>query len=119
MDQNIQLQNDRFSIQGQNDQSVQSLLMFPDLTTIPGPLIITDSAIAIWNATTQIAQYRVAHHRTALPHEPINTTEEQKCWLNLILLRREHKLEEYMRCLDSAWRELNEMRKLLDIRRNQ
>ncbi|KAG2741201.1 hypothetical protein P692DRAFT_20753169, partial [Suillus brevipes Sb2] len=95
--------------------------VLPEHLIVPGPLIISNSAMiqAIWNAVSQTAQYRVQNHRSVLPHEPIRTTDEEKCWLTLMALKREEELEQMLRYVDGALRELDEVKKLLGIRRSQ
>jgi hypothetical protein len=67
----------------------------------------------------QTAQDRIHNRRSALQREHIQTTDEDRCWLTLMALQRERELEEIMRYAESALGELNEVRRLLGIRRNQ
>ncbi|KAG2352471.1 hypothetical protein BDR07DRAFT_1498228 [Suillus spraguei] len=86
--------------------------------TIPGSLIVTDSAVAKWNSTMQTAQDQI-QNCSALQLEGILTTDEDKCWLTLMALWREQELEEIIKYVENSWRKLNEMKRLLGIRRNQ
>ncbi|KAG2053091.1 hypothetical protein BDR06DRAFT_1008981 [Suillus hirtellus] len=86
---------------------------------IPGPLVISDSAIALWNTAMQMAQGRAQDHRSALQYKPIQTTEQDKCWLTLLALQKEQELEDTVKWVENAWKELVEVRRLLGIRRNQ
>ncbi|KAG2354510.1 hypothetical protein BDR07DRAFT_1488719 [Suillus spraguei] len=80
----------------------------------PGPLFVSDSAINIWNTATDTAQSRI-ENRIVSPPIPIPTTLEDKCWVTLMALRREEELQETMRYLENAWRELTEVKKVLGI----
>jgi hypothetical protein len=50
-----------------------------------------------------------------LPPEPIHITVEEKCWVTLMALQREEELKDTLRYLEKAWREIEEVRKLLGI----
>jgi hypothetical protein len=50
-----------------------------------------------------------------LPPETIHTTVEEKCWVTLMALQREEELKDTLKSLEKAWRELEEVRKLLGI----
>ncbi|KAG2739299.1 hypothetical protein P692DRAFT_20756170 [Suillus brevipes Sb2] len=98
----------------------QAPLPVPDpLMSVPGPLVISDSAIALWNTATQTARDLVHDRRSALQPEPIPTTEQDRCWLTLLALQKEQELEDTMKWVQNAWKELMEVRRLLGIRRNQ
>ncbi|KAG2092806.1 uncharacterized protein F5147DRAFT_779550 [Suillus discolor] len=113
MEQNIEF--------NQENGLYNSPAQLQDHTTmiVPGPLIISDSAIATWNTTMQTAQDRIRNHRSASQLEPIHTTDKDKCWLTLMVLRREQELDEIMKYAENAWQELNEVKRLLGVRRNQ
>ncbi|KAG2102867.1 uncharacterized protein F5147DRAFT_654942 [Suillus discolor] len=81
---------------------------------VPGPLIVSGSAVGVWNTAVETAQYRIQNHTTALP-SPFPITIEDKCWVMLMALRREEELQETMRYLENAWRELTKVKKLLGI----
>ncbi|KAG2152648.1 uncharacterized protein EDB93DRAFT_1102963 [Suillus bovinus] len=99
---------------------VQAPLLVPDLLmSIPGPLVISDSVIAKWNTAMQMAQDHVQNRCSALQHEPIPTTEQDRCWLTLLALQKEQELEDTIKWVENAWKELMEVRRLLGIRRNQ
>ncbi|KAG2146600.1 uncharacterized protein EDB93DRAFT_1250881 [Suillus bovinus] len=85
-----------------------------DALQVPGPLLISDSAINVWNTATDTAQYRI-ENRITVPPIPVQTTLEDKCWVTLMALRREEELQEKMRNLENAWRELTEVKKVLGI----
>ncbi|KAG0693476.1 hypothetical protein DFH29DRAFT_1007251 [Suillus ampliporus] len=84
-------------------------------STVPGLLIVCDSAIDIWNVATAIAQDRLQNYRSILPPDPIHTTTEEKCWLTLMVLQKEHELQDCFRMLDKVQRELVEIKKVLGI----
>ncbi|KAG1767577.1 hypothetical protein EDD22DRAFT_950024 [Suillus occidentalis] len=96
-------QNNYYNVQAQEDT----------LPAVP-PLMICDSAIALWNAATDTAQFRV-NQGVVLPPETIHTTVEEKCWVTLMALQREEELKDTLKSLEKAWRELEEVRKLLGI----
>lgn len=81
---------------------------------IPGPLIVSDSAKGVWNAAVETAQYHIQSH-TTIASAHFQTTVEERCWVTLMALRREEELQELVRYLEGAWRELNEVKKLLGI----
>ncbi|KAG2741450.1 hypothetical protein P692DRAFT_20650263, partial [Suillus brevipes Sb2] len=61
---------------------------------IPGPLIVSNSAVVcLWNTAVETAQYRIQNHAT-MPPVPFPTTVEEKCWVTLMALRREEDLLE-------------------------
>ncbi|KAG1876138.1 hypothetical protein C8R48DRAFT_669333 [Suillus tomentosus] len=86
-------------------------------TSLPGPLIMSDSAITIWNVASATAQDRLQNYRSVLPPDPIQTTMEERCWLTLMALQKEHELQDCFRKIDQAWRELEEVRRVLGIDR--
>ncbi|KIK32373.1 hypothetical protein CY34DRAFT_19094 [Suillus luteus UH-Slu-Lm8-n1] len=101
-------------------QAQQAPLSVPEPPMIvPSPLVISDSAIAIWNTAMQTAQDRVQNRRSALQHEPISTSEQDKCWLTLLALQKEQELEDTIKWVENAWKELMEVRRLLGIRRSE
>ncbi|KAG1906799.1 uncharacterized protein F5891DRAFT_975516 [Suillus fuscotomentosus] len=113
MEQNNQFNN----AQAQGDQfSTQANLPDLDHAVIPEPLIVTQSAISIWRTATQAAQSGMSQNRQ---QAQIHTTEEERCWLILMALQREQELDETTRWLRDAWQELDEVRSLLGIARNQ
>jgi hypothetical protein len=61
-----------------------------------------------------MAQYHIQNHAT-MPPVPFPTAVEEKCWVTLMVLRREEDLQETTRYLENAWRELREVKKLLGI----
>lgn len=63
------------------------------------------------------AQDRIRNNRSALHFDPIQTTDEDKCWLTLMMLRREQELEDILKYVEEAQQELNEVKRLLGIRR--
>ncbi|KAG2136739.1 hypothetical protein DEU56DRAFT_756298 [Suillus clintonianus] len=74
MEQNNQAgaqdQNNQLNVEGQNNQlnfepPTQSVGLLDHLL-IPGPLVVSDSAIATWNAARQTAQFRTQHGGSVL-----------------------------------------------------
>ncbi|KAG1893916.1 uncharacterized protein F5891DRAFT_1195842 [Suillus fuscotomentosus] len=91
-------------------QAQQAPLPVPEPPMIiPGPLVISDSAIALWNTATQTAQGRAQDRCSALQYEPIPTTEQDKCWLTLLALQKEQELEDTVKWVENAWKELVEL----------
>jgi hypothetical protein len=66
----------------------------------------------------QTAQDRIQNHHSELQIEPVQTTDEDRCWLTLMALRREQELEELIKYVQNGWQELNEVKRLLGIMRN-
>ncbi|KAG2125555.1 hypothetical protein BD769DRAFT_1388401 [Suillus cothurnatus] len=92
--------------------------LLPGHVVMPGPPPVSQSVIAIWTATTRAARSNISQNYHPMQQEQIHTTEEERCWLFLTVLQRERELEEMANELDNAWRELNEVQRLLGIRRN-
>ncbi|KAG2111879.1 hypothetical protein BD769DRAFT_1392029 [Suillus cothurnatus] len=116
---NAQAQDNQVNAQAQTHQfDVQSQHLLPGHVVMPGPPPVSQSVIAIWTATTQAARSNISQNYHPVQQEQIRTTEEERCWLFLTALQRERELEEMANELDNAWRELNEVRRLLGIRRN-
>ncbi|KAG1765664.1 hypothetical protein EDD22DRAFT_950971 [Suillus occidentalis] len=68
---------------------------------IPGPLIVSDSAVVVWNNAVETAQYHI-QNRTLVPPVPFPTTVEEKCWVTLMALRKEEDLQEMSRYLENV-----------------
>lgn len=73
----------------------------------------------IWKIATQTAQSQMSQNHQNVQQAQIQTMEKEKCWLILMVLQREQELEEMVRWLESTWQELDGVRSLLEIRRNQ
>ncbi|KAG2072871.1 hypothetical protein BDR04DRAFT_1096109 [Suillus decipiens] len=98
------------------DISIPSVQKEP--IVIPGPLITSDSAIEIWSTAVVTAKDRLQNYFSMVPIDPIRTTMEEKCWVTLMVLKKEQELRESLRELDKAWRELDEIKKVLGIEGN-
>ncbi|KAG2119854.1 uncharacterized protein F5147DRAFT_647722 [Suillus discolor] len=87
----------------------------PVVPVIPGPLIINKLAIVHMHT---LARYRLQNYLSMLPINPVRTTMEERCWVTLLALKKEQELQESFRELEKAWRELDETKKVLGIKRN-
>ncbi|KAG1881885.1 hypothetical protein C8R48DRAFT_766861 [Suillus tomentosus] len=90
----------------------------PVVPVIPGPLIINESSIVIWNTAVALAKDRLQNYLSMLPIDPVRTTMEERCWVTLMALKKEQELQESFRELEKAWHELDETKKVLGIGRN-
>ncbi|KAG2036759.1 hypothetical protein BDR03DRAFT_1011333 [Suillus americanus] len=78
------------------------------------PLVVSDSAIALWTQATKTARIRI-NQGTVLPPDTIHATEEDNCWVTLMALHREEELKNNLESSEEAWRELNEVKVVLGI----
>ncbi|KAG1823985.1 hypothetical protein EV424DRAFT_1346229 [Suillus variegatus] len=85
----------------------------------PWSKTLNSMAKVIWKIATQTAQSQMSQNHQNVQQAQIQTMEKEKCWLILMVLQREQELEEMVRWLESTWQELDGVRSLLEIRRNQ
>ncbi|KAG2099574.1 uncharacterized protein F5147DRAFT_777269 [Suillus discolor] len=58
----------------------------PVVPVIPGPLIINESAIVIWDTTIALARYCLQNYLSMLPIDPVRTTMEERCWAGVLVV---------------------------------